>query len=114
MRILRGCGIDQPEQIRALECLALFQQLGSDGQASQELDFVADNLARLTGDEMYEHLAYASKQHHLVDHQGYYFVAQPLPIAAFLGAKRLDLLRVNTVLNFIEKAPSQLRQSFLD
>jgi hypothetical protein len=114
MRILRGCGIDQPEQIRALECLALFQQLGSDGQASQELDFVAENLARLTGDEMYEHLAYASKQHHLVDHQGYYFVAQPLPIAAFLGAKRLDLLRVNTVLNFIEKAPSQLRQSFLD
>lgn len=114
MRILRGCGIERPEQIRALECLALFRQLGSDGQASQELDFVAENLARLTGDEMYEHLAYASKHHHFVDHQGYCFVAQPLPIAAFLGSRRLDLLRVNTVLNFIEKAPSGLRQSFLD
>jgi hypothetical protein len=111
-RILIGCGINHIEQVRAIECLALFKQLGADENLSYEIDFVAENLARQTGDEMYEHLAYAAKQH-LVDHRGYYFVAQPLPIAAFLGARRLDLLRVKTILNFIENASPVLRASFL-
>ncbi|UBF30137.1 hypothetical protein K9N68_39015 (plasmid) [Kovacikia minuta CCNUW1] len=111
-RILVGCGIDQVEQVRAIECLALFKQLGADESCSDEIDFVAEILARQTGDEMYEHLAHAAKQH-LVDHRGYYFAVQPLPIAAFLGTRRLDLLRVKTVLNFIESAPPALRASFL-
>jgi hypothetical protein len=111
-RILTGCGINRVEQVRAIECLALFKQLGADENISEEIDFVAENLARQTGDEMYEHLAYAAKQH-IVAHRSYYFIAQPLPIAAFLGARRLDLLRVKTILNFIESAPPALRASFL-
>ncbi|MEI2580132.1 hypothetical protein V5G28_015455 [Scytonema sp. PRP1] len=111
-RILTGCGINRVEQVRAIECLALFKQVGADENLSDEIDFVAENLARQTGDEMYEYLAHASKQH-LVDHRGCYFIAQPLPIAAFLGARRLDLLRVKTILNFIENAPPALRASFL-
>jgi GTPase SAR1 family protein len=55
-RILAGCGINRVEQIRAVECLALFNQLGADENVSNELDFVAEKLARQTGDEMYEHL----------------------------------------------------------
>ena len=111
-RILAGCGINRVEQIQAVECLALFNQLGADENVSNEIDFVAENLARQTGDEMYEHLAHSAKQH-LVDQRGCYFTVQPLPIAAFLGARRLDLLRVKTILNFIESAPSSLRASFL-
>jgi hypothetical protein len=111
-RILTGCGITRVEQVRAIECLALFKQLVADEYLSDEIEFVAENLARQTGDEMYEHLAYAAKQH-LVDHQGCYFIAQPIPIAAFLGARRLDLLRVKTILNFIESASPVLRASFL-
>jgi hypothetical protein len=111
-RVLIGCGINRVEQVRAIECLALFKQLGADDNSSSEIDFVAENLARQTGDEMYEHLAHATKQH-LVDRRGNYFIAQPLPIAAFLGARRLDLLRVNTILDFIENAPPALRESFL-
>ena len=111
-RILKGCGINQPEQVRAIECLALFKQLGADEKVSDEIDFVANNLARQSGDEMYEYLAHASN-HYLVERFRCHFVAQPLPIAAFLGARRLDLLRVNTVLNFIETAPPTLRSSFL-
>jgi hypothetical protein len=111
-RILTGCNINRVEQVRAIECLALFEQLGIDENLSAEIDFIAENLARQTGDEMYEHLAYAEKQH-LVGRQGYYFVVQPRPIAAFLGARRLDLLRVNTILNFIESASPALRASFL-
>lgn len=111
-RILNGCSINRPEQVRAIECLALFKQLGADENVSDEIDFVAENLARQTGDEMYEHLAYAAK-HNLVDHLSSYFLAKPLPIAVFLGARRLDLLRVKTILNFLETAPSTLRKSFL-
>ncbi len=111
-RILTGCGINRVEQVRAIECLALFKELGADENLSDQIDLVAENLARQTGDEMYEHLAYAAKQH-IVAHGGCYFIAQPLPIAAFLGARRLDLLRVKTVLNFIESASPALRASFL-
>jgi hypothetical protein len=111
-RMLDSCGINRPEQIRAIECLSLFNQLGADGHASQELDLVAEMFARMTGDEMYEHLSNASK-HYLVDSHGYLFKAQPVPIAAFLGTRRLDLLRTKNILDFLEKAPSQLRQSFL-
>lgn len=112
-RILTGCGINHVEQVRAIECLSLFKQLGADENLSDEIDFVAENLARQTGDEMYEHLAYAAKQH-LVDHRGCYFIAQPLPIAAFLARRRLDLLRVKKILTFIESAPPTLRTSFLN
>ncbi|MGM3309727.1 hypothetical protein ACSQ6I_27715 [Anabaena sp. WFMT] len=111
-RILTSCGINRAEQVRAIECLALFKQLGADENISDEIDFVAEKLARQTGDEMYEHLAYAAKQH-LVDHFGCYFIAKPLPIAVFLGTRRLDLLRVNTILKFIEIASPTLRASFL-
>ena len=112
-RILTGSGIKEVEQIRAIECLALFDELGADENFSYQIDFVAKNLARQTGDEMYEHLAYAANSS-LVDRRGIFFKAQPIPIAAFLGSKRLDLLRVNTILNFIETASPELRRSFLN
>ncbi|MBD2498921.1 hypothetical protein [Nostoc sp. FACHB-280] len=111
-RILTGCGINRPEQIRAIECLALFKQLGADENISDEIDFVAENLARQTGDEMYEHLAYAAKQN-LLDYRNYYFALQLQPIVAFLGTRRLDFLRAKTIINFIENAPPTLRTSFL-
>lgn len=112
-RILSGCNITQNDQIRAIECLALFKRIGADEELSGQLDFVAENLARQTGDEMYEYLAEAAK-HHIVDRRNRFFIAQPLPIAVFLGTRRLDLLRVNTILHFIEKAPQDLLLLFLN
>jgi hypothetical protein len=111
-RILLGCGIRRVEQIRAIECLAMFKLLGADGNTSSEIDFVAENLARQTGDEMYEHLAHAAGQA-IVEQRGDYFMVQLLPIASFLGKRRLDLLRVTKILNFIEQASPSLRTSFL-
>jgi len=111
-RILTGCNINQGDQIRAIECLALFDRLGADEELSGQLDFVAEKLARQTGDQMYEHLAKAA-EHQIVDHRGRFFTVQPLPIAAFLGARRIDLLRIKTILHFIESAPPDLLFSFL-
>ena len=112
-RILTGCNINRSDQVRAIECLALFNRLGADEELSEQIDLVAETLARQTGDEMYEHLAHASK-HHLVEHRGRFFIAQPLPIAAFLGARRIDSLRVKTILHFIESTPPELLYSFLN
>ena len=111
-RILVGCNINQCDQVRAIECLALFNRIGADEELSGQLDLVAENLARQTGDEMYEHLAEAAK-HHIVDRRNRFFIAQPLPIAVFLGTRRLDLLRVSTIMHFIEMAPENLLLSFL-
>jgi hypothetical protein len=111
-RILKGCGINDPDQLRAIECLALFERLGADEQLSGQIDFVAQELSRQTGDEMYEHLAKASR-HQIVERRGRYFSVQPPPIAAFLGARRLDLLRLKTILHFIESAQPDLLISFL-
>lgn len=111
-RILIGCGIKEPSHLRAVECLSLFTQLGADEKFSGEIDLVASSLARQTGDEMYEYLARKSNQN-LISHYGDHFTMQPLPIAIFLGRRRLDLLRINTILSFIENAPPSLRNSFL-
>jgi len=111
-KILSGCNITNNDQVRAIECLALFNRIGADEELSGQLDLVAENLARQTGDEMYEHLAEASK-HHIVDRRNRFFIAQPLPIAVFLGTRRLDLLRVTSILQFIENAPQNLLLSFL-
>ncbi len=111
-RILLGCNLNQEGQVRAIECLSLFTRLGADEELSGEIDFVANTFARQTGDEMYEHLSHAFK-HHLVDRRGRFFTVQPFPIAVFLGARRLDLLRVKTVLQFIENAPDGLLIPFI-
>ncbi|KDP83508.1 hypothetical protein CF70_024750 [Cupriavidus sp. SK-3] len=111
-RVVEGCGLGDRDQLRAIECLALFERVGAEGEVARQLDLVAERLARQSGDEMYEHLSAASK-HHLVDRRGRFFLAQPHPIAAFLGARRIDLLRAETILQFIEAAPHELVLSFL-
>ena len=110
-RILRGCGIREGEQRRAIQCLALFEQLGADDQFADSFDFVADRLVGLTGDRMYEYIAEAAL-HHIVDRRGRYFAVQPLPIAAFLGMQRLEALRASTLMRFIEDAPASLLEVF--
>jgi hypothetical protein len=112
-RVVTGCGLGDRDQLRAIECLALFDRVGAEGDVAAQLDLVAEGLARQSGDEMYEHLSAASK-HELVDRRGSFFRAQPLPIAAFLGARRIELLRTETILRFIESAPNDLVRAFLE
>ena len=111
-RVVTGCGLGDRDQLRAIECLALFDRVGAEGDVAGQLDLVAERLARQSGDEMYEHLSAASK-HELVDRRGPFFRAQPLPIAAFLGARRIELLRTETIMQFIESAPNELVLAFL-
>lgn len=110
-RVLEGCRIADGDQLRAIECLALFEKLGADEELADQFNFVAESLAGLTGDRMYEHIARASRSH-IIDRRGRYWRVQPEPIAAFLGARRLDLLRLTTINKFVETAPPRLLLEF--
>ncbi|MBR0793340.1 hypothetical protein JQ631_30045 [Bradyrhizobium manausense] len=111
-RVLSGAGIRDRNQVKAIECLALFERLGSDDDFAEEFDLIANALCSLAGDEMHEHLARAAS-HDIVDRRGRFFSAQPIPIAAYLGARRLEVLRVKTLLSFISTAsPSALTSFF--
>jgi hypothetical protein len=97
-RILLGAEIRHPDQVRAIECLALFERLGADDEFFETFNFVAEKLAGVPGNQMYEYLVLAS-HHQLVERRGRFFVAQPIPIAAFLGARRLDFKPYSTSLS---------------
>lgn len=112
-RILRGLGITLPDQIRAIECLALFDELGFEDDVASQMDEVAEKLARMRGDEMYEHLSRAIG-HSIVQKKGNFLKAHPDPIAAFLGLRRLAALRVSTIEKFFgETRCEPLVHSFL-
>jgi hypothetical protein len=110
-RILIGSGVVDPDDVRAIEVLSLFDRLGADEELGEQLDFVATQLLGTTGDRMYESLARASG-HLLVHRRGRFFTTQPIPIANYLGLRRLSLLRVNTLLRFIDEAPRVLLKQF--
>lgn len=110
-RILAGARITDRAQVRALECLSLFDGLVPDVRPA-EFDAVAQSLGLMTGNEMYENLVEAI-DHGVVGRYGDTFVSQPQPIANYLGAKRLSHLRSSTVLAFLRSAPEDQRRSFL-
>lgn len=110
-RILAGARITDRGQIRALECLSLFDGLAPDARPA-EFDIVAQTLGLMTGDEMFEHLV-AATDHGVVGRYGDVFATQPQPIANYLGAKRLSYLRPSVVRAFLQTAPDEQRRSFL-
>lgn len=112
-RVLKGSSIIDGSEVRALECLAMFDRISIEGESvPSPLDLVASQFARMSGDEMYEHLAKA-QQHDLVGRYGDQFGAQPRPIAAHLAFRRLKVIRPSLLDRFIRDAPDDLVLSLL-
>lgn len=105
-RVLAGSSIIAKEEVRALECLAMFDRLPIEGK-EDPLDLVAKEFGRMSGDEMYEHLTVA-QGHDLVGRYGDQLAAQPRPIAEHLAKRRLRLLRPSLLDRFVSKAPDDL------
>lgn len=110
-RVLTGSKIKGEEEVRALECLAMFDRVAIEGDGNP-LDLVASELGRMTGDEMYEHLTKA-QTHDLVGRYGEQFSAQPQPIAEHLAKRRLKLVRPSLLNRFIKSAPDELALSLI-
>ncbi|GAB4362037.1 MAG: hypothetical protein Kow0026_25550 [Oricola sp.] len=97
-QIVHAAGLER-ETVRAMEGLSLFEYLTPDGDAAA-FDNMAETLVHMSGGMMYEHLIIASEQH-LVGRNNDQLIAQPRPIADFLAARRLNYLRVSTVIRFL-------------
>jgi len=111
-RILVGADITDPEEVRALECLSLFESLSMEASAPIELDAVAEHFGRMAGDAMFEHLTKAQK-YDIVGRNGDRIAAQPLPVAVNLATRRASVMRPNTLLNFIAAATDDLALGLL-
>ena len=110
-QILRGARLTNPDARRALGCLSLFQRLSYD-RPPEAFDAVATQLARMNGDELYDHLVTAVEME-LAGRYGGDLSAQPRPIANLLGLERLAHLRPSVIRRFLEKAPADQRQAML-
>ncbi|MDF2997573.1 MAG: hypothetical protein K0R27_3210 [Xanthobacteraceae bacterium] len=112
-RILCGANMLGAEERRALEALSLFEDVDFDASNGVSgLDHVAKIIARMDGDEMFEHLAKA-QQHDLVGRRRTRMAAQPLPVALNLALRRLKLLRPSTLWRFMAEQDAQLVLSML-
>lgn len=109
--ILKGANlIDEPD-LRALGALALFDRVGIN-RPPETMEVVAEHLARMSGDEMYDRLITALKAE-MVGRYGDDLSAQPRPIANYLAGERLERLRPSTIVRFLSDAPEGLRRSML-
>lgn len=112
-RIAKGAGLVADEELRALQALSLFDNLDFDGSAGPtELDVVAEHIARMDGDEMFEHLAKA-QAHDLVGRRQNRIAAQPLPVAVNLAGRRLNAIRPSTLWRFMSEQSDELLLSML-
>ncbi|TAV81574.1 hypothetical protein [Rhizobium leguminosarum] len=113
-RVLEGAAVKSEAQILALQCLAMFEKVAieGDGRSPAQLDEVATGLARMSGDEMYEHLAKARAQY-LVEMKGEYLGVHPPPLAIYLALRRLELIRPSLLERFISTASDALALSML-
>lgn len=111
-RILSGAKITDAAEVRALQCLSLFESLSISWPNPPQLDTVAIKLARMSGDEMYEHLVQAKKQE-LVGRKGDRINTQPSPIAINLATRRVSLMRPSLLADFICNASDDLTMSLL-
>ncbi|MCV3243469.1 hypothetical protein [Mesorhizobium sp. ZC-5] len=111
-RILVGAKIENAEEVRALQCLSLFESLSIAATSPVELDVVATVLGRMPGDAMYEHLTKA-QQFDIVGRKGDRLSAQPLPIAVKLAMRRVAMMRPSLLVRFIAAASDELALALL-
>ncbi|WP_327211857.1 hypothetical protein U8Q06_12540 [Rhizobium beringeri] len=112
-RILRGTSITGEAELRALQSLSLFERVMIEGSSGgSPMDQVATMLGRMSGDEMYEHLAKA-RQHDLVGLYAGAFSAQPVPIAVNMASRRLKVIRPSLLQHFLSTASDELVLSLL-
>ncbi|MER8713136.1 hypothetical protein [Mesorhizobium sp. M1295] len=111
-RILVGAKIENAEEVRALQCLSLFESLSIAATSPVQLDVVATELGRMPGDAMYEYLAKA-RQYDIVGRNGDRISAQPLPIAINLAMRRVAMMRPGLLVRFIAAASDELALALL-
>lgn len=110
VRILETASVE-PDTLRALEGLALFEGLDPD-EYPRDFDTLSEMLVHMKGELMFEHLVKAADGH-FVGRSNRQMVAQPRPIADYLAARRLRYLRPSTIRRFLFSASGAHRAAML-
>lgn len=97
------------EAQRALELLSLFDWVGLGGRVAEEGRLIAENLGGMTQDAFVEHIRSFISRGVIVQREESYQVS-PIPLAAFLAATRLTIVK-DKILSFFLEAPLRLKIS---
>ena len=111
-RIIWGHRQRSDEAQKSLELLSLFEWVGLTGQVAGEGKFIAERLGGMTQDAFIERIKSFSSRGVIVKRGDYVQVA-PIPLAASLGANRLEVLPEGNLLAFFFDAPESLKNSLL-
>lgn len=111
-RIIWGQRTPNADALRSLECLCLFDWVDLKNPAAGEAQFIAETLAHMTREQFVEHIQNFEKRG-IVLKRGHYFQAGPIPLAARLGANRLERMTAEDLQACFSNAPDKLKRSFL-
>ena len=111
-RVVWGHRQRADEAEKSLELLSLFEWVGLTGHVAGEGKFIAERLGGMTQDAFIERIKSFSSRGVIVKRDDYVQVA-PIPLAASLGANRLEVLPEGNLLAFFLDAPESLKSSLL-
>lgn len=111
-RIIWGHHAPNAEALRALECLCLFDWVDLKNSAAGDANYIAATLAHMRPEQFIEHVQNFQKRG-IVLKRGSFFQAGPTPLAARLGALRLERIAADDVLACFLGASLALKRSFL-
>ena len=84
-KLLWGRNTTNPEAKKVISCFALFETLGFNGEKSNELNFLADNICKMDRNDVYR-IACEFIDRGILDKHGRYVRVTPLPMALHLAA----------------------------
>jgi hypothetical protein len=99
------------EAQKALELLSLFEWVGLGGRVAEEGNSIAEKLGDMTQDAFAEHIMSFTSRGVILQREESVQVS-PIPLAVFLGAKRLTLVK-DKLLSFFLEAPIRLKIGLL-
>jgi len=111
-RVVWGSRQRVDEAQKALELLSLFEWVGLTGRAAEEGKLIAEKLGGMTQDSFVERIkSFTSRG--VVAQRDDSVQVTPIPLAAALGANRLELLSKDKLLDFFLRAPETLKNGLL-
>lgn len=111
-RIIWGSNLRNNDAQRALEIASLFDWFGLDGRVSDQVGWIAKELGNMPGDVFAEHLrSFAPRG--ILTKRGDFAQISPVPLAARLGLRRLQVMSTDQLIRLFNDAPVELKASFL-
>lgn len=109
-RVLWGQRSPRDEAQKALSVLSLFNWVGIAGEVANQAGRIASDLANMSFGSFVEHIK-SFKSRGVVIRRGDFVQVQPIPLAARLGAARLQLLPDGKLASFFKGVTPELKKS---